>query len=91
MPYYKLSLWNALLIIAPATTNVFENILILLFIFKNTELSETGIYLENWNEYLFDFDIATLLTSNDYDIKGGGCPVVALDEEEFAEVESIFS
>jgi len=38
LPYYKLSLWDVLFITAPATTKVFENILILLFIFKNTAL-----------------------------------------------------
>jgi hypothetical protein len=72
LPYYKLSLRDVVFIITPATTKVSENILILLFKFKNTELSETGIYLENRNENYFDFAFATSLTSNDYDIKGGG-------------------
>jgi hypothetical protein len=39
---YTISRRNALFIIAPATTKVFENILILLFKFKNTDLLETG-------------------------------------------------
>jgi hypothetical protein len=69
---YTISRRNALFIIAPATTKVSENILILLFKFKNTDLLETGIYLENRNENYFNFAFATSLTSNDYDIKGGG-------------------
>ena len=69
---YTISRRNALFIISPATTKVFENILILLFKFKNTDLLETVIYLENRNENYFNFAFATSLTSNDYDIKGGG-------------------
>jgi hypothetical protein len=55
LPDYKLFLWGVIFITAPATTNVFENILILLFIFKNTELSEMRICLENRIGYLFNF------------------------------------
>ena len=69
---YTISRRNALFIIAPATTKVFEDILILLFKFKNTDQLETGIYLENRNENYFNFAFATSLTSNYYDIKGCG-------------------
>ena len=58
--YYKFSLWDVLFIMTPATVKVFENILILLFKIKNTNLSETGIYLENWNEHYFNFAFATI-------------------------------
>jgi hypothetical protein len=70
--HHNISRRNALFIIAPATTKVFENILILFFKFKNTDLLETRIYFENRNENYFNFAFATSLTSNDYDIKGGG-------------------
>jgi hypothetical protein len=53
--YYKHFLRDVLFIIAPATTKVFEYILILVFKFKNTDLSETRIYLENHIGYRFDF------------------------------------
>jgi len=75
LPYYKLSLRDVVFITAPATTIVFESILILFFKFKNTDLLETGIYFENRNENYFNFAFATSLTSNDHDIKGGGMGV----------------
>ena len=69
---YTISRRHVVFITALATTKVSENILILFFKFKNTDLLETGIYFENRNENYFNFAFATSLTSNDYDIKGGG-------------------
>jgi hypothetical protein len=84
--------WKIRFIIAPATTKVSENILILLFKFKNTDLLETGIYLENRNENYFNFAFATSLTSNDYDIKGGGVgALLNLDANALVRFEPLFS
>jgi hypothetical protein len=72
--YYKLSLWDVLFITAPATTKVFENILILLLKLGISVLLEAGIYLENRNESLFDFRFCNdcLLLFIMIDRRGGG-------------------
>jgi len=89
LPYYKLFLRDVLLITAPATTKVFEYILILLFKFKKRELSETRIFFEKHIGYLFDFVVATSLTSNDYDIRGGkaGGGLLNLNAKGFAVIK----